>query len=195
MTEEHFIGHAIKDMVENEVTVLFNKRTNVSKHDANYFSVEKPTKPTFIINYFDACLNFSIFLHEYCHFLQWKSGTKIWKEGIKSLNQYYEWLDKKLDTCEEKHVTAIQALELDADRRVVNLIKKHKFDINIDQYIKESNAYALTFYYVWLKRDHKKFPINYNSEEIMEIIPKRHFTIKGVTKKYPKIMELFENSK
>lgn len=195
MTEEHFIGYAIKQMVENEVTVQFNKRTNNSKHSANYFSVEKETKPTFVINYFDASLDFEIFLHEYCHFLQWKRNTLIWQRGLQSLDYFYKWLDGRHDICRKYHIINIQALELDADRRVVELIKKHKFDIDIPKYIKESNSYILTFQYVWKQRDYKEFPVNYNNPEILEMLPEKHITKKGLSKDYSHIMELFEKHK
>lgn len=192
MTEEHFIGQAIKDMVQHEVTILFNKRKNNSKHSANYFSVEKPTKPTFMINYFESELDFEIFLHEYCHFLQWKNNTKLWQRGIKSLNYFYDWLANKYKTCPKYHLINIQALELDADRRVVKLVKKHKLNIDIRKYIKESNAYVMTFLQVWKKRDYKQFPVNYNHPDILDLLPDNHLTKKSLTKDYTKLLELFD---
>jgi hypothetical protein len=191
MSEEEFIGHAIKEMVENEVTVLFNKRTNNSKHSANYFSTEKPNKPTFIINYFDASLDFEIFLHEYCHFLQWKKKDEFWDQSIKSLNHFYEWLEGRQKKCDKKHLINIQMLELDADRKVVRLINKHKFNINLTKYITESNSYAMTYQYVWKHRDMRKFPINYNADEIMQMLPDKHLTKKDLTKDYTELMQLY----
>ena len=43
-----------------------------------------------------------ILVHEYCHFLQWKRNTKIWKEGSRKINKhgdsysnFFRWVDGK----------------------------------------------------------------------------------------------------
>ncbi len=191
MTEEHFIGLAIKEMIRLEVSIHFNRRKNNSKHMANYFSVENRSRPSFVINCFDDELDFQIFLHEYCHFLQWKKQEKIFIDGINSLDVFDDWVEKERPDCDIRHIRNIQLLEIDADRKAIKLIKRHGFDIDITKYIEESNAYVLT--YDWMYRNRTwKFPDYYNHPSILKYIKSTPFSLRDLDRDNAHILDLMD---
>jgi hypothetical protein len=78
-----FIGNALVEMIENKVNLklLRKNRVNIENDDSflnGYFN-ENPLE-------FSCAMSkpqkewIPIFLHEYCHFKQWKEKTSIWED-------------------------------------------------------------------------------------------------------------------
>ncbi len=108
------------------------------------------------------------FVHEFCHFEQWKEQCNVWKnreiDGVDSghildnfLNLYGHESQKKIDilliieACKR-----IAQLELDCEKRVVEKIKKYNLKIDISDYIRKSNCYVCCYYLIpefkcWMK--------------------------------------------
>ena len=193
MTDEEFIGGAIKEMVTHSVTIQFIKRKNNSKFSANYFSVENDKNPVFTINYFDSNLDMEIFIHEYCHFLQWKTYTKIWHDGLAAINHADAWTEGEIPYCDISHIHAIQKLELDADKRAVKLIEKHKLSVDVPSYIKHSNAYVLSYFSMYKNKNINIFP-KYGRPEILACVPDKHITARYLLRDHSKIVELFDKT-
>lgn len=91
---------------------------------------------------------YKILLHEYCHFLQYKEQTPIWREVIN--NNYFQkfdnWLNHTVELSESELnlvVDKIVELEKDCELRVIELIKK--YNLGIENYEAEMNAY-LSYY-------------------------------------------------
>lgn len=177
MTKNQFIGLAINDLVENGITVQFNKRKNNSKNGSNYFD---PDKPVLVINYysdqFDQFL-FEVFLHEYSHFIQWKTNKEQWKLYDKSYEIFQDWLDGKRKTCNPNILLAVQELELDCDRIAISLIKKHNLPIKIKSYIKQSNSYILSYNLIYKYRKFFNFSACYH-DDILKLMKERQLTKK-----------------
>jgi hypothetical protein len=80
---------------------------------------------------------FGILIHEYCHFLQWKESSQIWKD--------FEETDVNIDLIikspkkYKKEILLLLRLEADCERRVVKLIKQYNL-FDESEYIKEANA-------------------------------------------------------
>jgi hypothetical protein len=86
-----------------------------------------------------------ILVHEYAHMTQWLDNCDIWKKMIKydSVNKMDAWLSKKEVVRDyKKHIDIVKYLELDNEKRSVNIIKKFNLDIDLDHYIKKANAYV-----------------------------------------------------
>jgi len=149
-----FIGKSLMEMIENNVNLklLYKNRVNI------------PNDNNFLNGYFnDYPLEFScamlkpqkewipIFLHEYCHFKQWKEKSILWEDLKKIQNKLWKWIDHKieLDSEELREVISITInIELDCEKRVVKLIKKNKLNyINIEEYINSANTY-IGFYHI-----------------------------------------------
>lgn len=120
---------------------------------------------------------FPVFVHEYCHFRQWRDNCKIWRDSDKMGDEInlWEWLDhdKEYSAKELQSVKKItQKLEQDCDKRAVEQIKEHHLPIDIDSYIRGSNAYVL-FYNICVEdRKWYKYP-PYANRSVKEMMPRK----------------------
>lgn len=97
---------------------------------------------------------FETFVHEYCHFEQWKEQATAWTDstmcdGSEALdlvmNDFYH--GKTLDKDFLWYYLGVAAnLEKDCELRVIEKIKKHDLPIDIKKYSKDANSY-IVFYY------------------------------------------------
>ena len=93
--------------------------------------------------------------HEYCHFLQWKENSKYsiehdnksiffwnWMDGCDELPS--DWID---DACK-----ACLNLELDCERRTIDIITKHGLPIDVAKYAKQAESYIYFYLYMRIHR-------------------------------------------
>ena len=133
-----FVGKCVKDLVQNGISVEFiNERTV----DCGGFPVS---------GYFDSeekVLKIAakrknwlpLFVHEYCHFLQWKEGIFDDYEAEEDIDDWYRPncpfdLKKAIEL-----VKLQQGLEVDCEKRAVKLMKRHQLPINVKEYIRQAN--------------------------------------------------------
>lgn len=97
-----------------------------------------------------------VFLHEWCHVEQWTTQTEKWKaleiDQATADIRISEWLagvNHKLSLI-TNCIRRVQEMELECEKMVVQLIKKHALEINCTEYTKGANAYLL-FHNVMLK--------------------------------------------
>jgi hypothetical protein len=149
MRQETFMGKAIKEMLKSGVSVIFNKRKRYRKHNvSNTFDSWNKVPVLTVQNYNDDWVtNFENFIHEYCHFLQWKDKSDIYSDGLINLLLLDLYCEGKNATFTEEQLWAIQELELDCEKRVLELNKKFKLGIDEDRYIRETNAYIYSYRY------------------------------------------------
>jgi hypothetical protein len=149
MTQETFMGKAIKEMLESGVSVVFNKRKRYSKNNvSNTFDSWSKVPVLTVQNYNNNWeTNFENFIHEYCHFLQWKEKSNIYRDGLINLWLLDLYCEGKNAAFTEDQLWAIQELELDCEKRVLGLNKKFKLGIDHDRYIRETNAYIYSYRY------------------------------------------------
>lgn len=192
MNLEHFVGQCIRDMVSSGVTIEITRRKNFSNYSHSYFTESNGVVPNFRINYFKNDFDFYIpvFLHEYCHFLQWKNKSIYFIEGIKSTEQYYKWLNHQQEEVDIKDLRNIQKMELDCDRRAIKIINKYELDIDLQQYIQESNSYIISHNYVHEKRKYfSSFP--YAKDCVKCLVPSKHLKMSQLDTVIPEHRKLF----
>jgi hypothetical protein len=107
---------------------------------------------------------FGVLIHEYCHFLQWKEQSKIWKDFEESNFNIEDIINnpKKF----KKEILLLIRLEADCERRVIQLIRKYRL-FDEKEYAKEANA--VLYKYAFLYTDHfwpKGNPELKNCEEL-----------------------------
>lgn len=96
--------------------------------------------------------------HEYAHMTQWldvdNCPSWVAVEKHKSLEKLDSWLTGKKHYKMKFHLGVCRDLELDNEKRTVELIKKFGLEdyINIDTYIKRANAYVLFYNYMYYTR-------------------------------------------
>jgi hypothetical protein len=80
-----------------------------------------------------------LFAHEYCHFLQWKLGLKIFKD----YDYIRDFTDPDLYTTDlSEDIAIMRDLERDCERRVINLIDKGLLELNRKHYVQCANIYV-----------------------------------------------------
>lgn len=134
--EQRFVEHALTELQESGVRVVILP-------PRNYGGDYRSGRLRVGIRH-DAW--FLVFLHEYCHFLQDRDKTPWFADPavIRSWNIFFEWLDGAPANAREvlRATRCIQSCELDCERRVIRLIKRHKFtSICPSYYASAANIY------------------------------------------------------
>lgn len=94
-----------------------------------------------------------ILAHEYCHLTQWADKLPLWDKATQSLDRIDRWIGgEEIENINEDFDNA-RDLELDNEKRTVEIIKRFNLKVNLEDYIKKSNAYVL--FYNWLKISRK----------------------------------------
>lgn len=141
-----------------------------------------------------ACLKTKDFLgilvHEFGHFNQYIEDREWYEECSISYIKVFEWLDGKRIRNISFHLGKCLELELDCEKRAVELIKKFNLGINIEDYIQRANAYM----YFWRYLEHSRrwcSPYNTPSanDSIVRVMPSKFLKEYILT---DKIKELFE---
>lgn len=194
---EAFVGLCINNMMTNGVSIEIVKTDRNASETYSYFESGN-VKPKFCIRYLDNSFyeNMDVFVHEYCHFLQWKADTKLQKSYESAHYRYYSrWLRKlhckyMLLNDVRDDLRIIQSVELDCDRRAIKLIKKYNLEIDSDKYIRRSNSYILSYNYSFEKRkDFKVWPFDYPG--MIELVPAHHLKTSELGLIIPEHREIF----
>jgi hypothetical protein len=136
-----------------------------------------------------------LLVHEYCHMTQWKEQIPLWEPSTKGMTIMDEWLsgvDYPEDVIEEA-ISISRDLELDNERRSVEMMKKWDLPIDTVLYTKKCNAYIL--FYNWIKISRKwSDPKNppYNNPVILSAMSEL-FDMDYV-KLTPELVEIYKNN-
>ena len=162
--EQTFFSNAILELVSKKVNFEFT-RTKSIDGCSGYFD---HTGPTLKVAYWKKNW-FSIFIHEFNHFKQWRNNSHFWKqsEGTNFLNNFNH--DEMLVT---------QLLEQECDMMRWKDIQTYNIPNN-KNYISHANAYHAAYKNmadnkVWFKNN--KSP--YDFEEITKLCPNDRFWTK-----------------
>jgi hypothetical protein len=123
---------------------------------SGYFEDTDPEHPIFAV----ACGRplekwFPIFVHEYCHFEQWRDRREWWntfkfEDGLEYLDHLIEHFngERELSPEEVTFYSLRQAeVEIDCERMVLRKIAEQGLPIDPEDYAKKANSY-ITYYYV-----------------------------------------------
>jgi len=173
--DRFFIGWAVTECAKKGVRVLLESKKSVIADGikcSGYFDEVKKELRV-------ACNKpqknwFPIFVHEFCHFEQWKEKDRSFldvSENYSNNNTIWEWLDGKNFKYNniKQSVRSYQRLELDCEKRAVKHIDNFNLSIEKERYIKQANIYIL-FYSLVLKNRkwYKNQP--YEDKNILNVI-------------------------
>jgi hypothetical protein len=158
----NFCTQAIEEMESHGVSVLVDlENTHVPLMNGmmcNGYFVDSPFSRFAVGAGKDEDLWFPIFIHEYCHFTQWRDKipewSKLWKDGI----YYDDFLDrwtggeKFSDEIIDDFIDAGIAIESDCECRVVELLKQNVLGIDPKEYAQRANAYVHFYNYIRLNQ-------------------------------------------
>ena len=122
---------------------------------------------------------FPVFLHELCHFRQWRDNSPEWAankmpDGREAVEVLDSWVSGE-EVCEETLNMALQAalnVERDCEERTLALIKSLGLPICPVWYAKQANAYVQS--YRWLRLSRVWYPAEnspYRNTKILEASP------------------------
>lgn len=110
--------------------------------------------------------------HEFAHVNQYIEFSNLWIDSSKFLiwDEYFKSEKFKLSKV-KKVWEQIVKLEVDCEKRVLDLIDKFNLPINKERYIQKANAYLFFYTYAFLYRKwYNKAP--YEVENIVKLMPK-----------------------
>jgi hypothetical protein len=166
---KEFISEAIFDMTKRGVSVkLINK--NYVDECSGYFDYENKVFVCATKKRLDKW--FIVFVHEYAHFLQYKD--KFMEDCDDAYNLFDSWLHggKDFSPMEVREAAkVIQTVELDADKRAVEIMRERRLNVDIEDYIQKSNVYA--YYYTIAPYMRKWIDVRiYDNQEVIKRVPK-----------------------
>ena len=94
-----------------------------------------------------------ILAHEYSHLTQYVDQIPLWSATTTSMPELDRWLAGEEVKDIDQHLANCRDLELDNEKRTVEVIKKFNLDIDLDNYVRKSNAYVA--FYNYLKHSRK----------------------------------------
>jgi hypothetical protein len=130
-----------------------------------------------------------ILAHEYSHLTQWVEQIPLWKQGETSLRYVWEWLEGVDCDDIEYHLNVARDLELDNEKRAVNIIQRFDLNVDVEEYIRKANAYVL--FYNYMKESRKWCKIknapSRNEKLVAAMSPKFNMNYSKLSKKVEKI--------
>ena len=172
MTGLEFIGWAVPQLIAEGFSVDIRTSKTVQAGYAGWFDHEKKEfkaagmKPI-------GCSE--IFLHEFCHFLQWRDSNDFWTDCIEEgCSPFFSWLagdnrySENIDQARQKTVL----LEMDCDKRALRLNKKFELGIDPKKYTQASNAYLYSYLVTQkLRKWPKSNKYSVYRQEVSEVYP------------------------
>tara|TARA_Y100000034_G_scaffold137015_1_gene218497 strand:+ start:4786 stop:5385 length:600 start_codon:yes stop_codon:yes gene_type:complete len=107
-----------------------------------------------------------ILIHEYCHYMQWKTQTEIWKKYEVLYNKY---LDNEIEENDEELIKATVNMEAECEEMTSKALKDFSISEKKDR-VKQVNAY-LVFYQIFLETSkwYKNPP--FENKDILDLMP------------------------
>lgn len=146
MKRNDFISKALSELLDDGFSIKLPMTKSIDGKYGGWFNSARSEKE-FVVAMKRDCA-FEIFVHEYSHYLQWKHNTDFFNKKAHGCDVLFSWLDGT-DFTDKQITKAIHnaiELEWDCERIAISLIKKHKLEIDIDNYIRGANCY-LFFYH------------------------------------------------
>jgi hypothetical protein len=125
---------------------------------------------------------FMTFIHESSHMDQCIEGAKAWTDlkvnnlSADACELVFYWLDGLIELNPKQlkdYVHRTMMLELDCEIRSATKVRSHEFDLDLDEYIQQANAYV--YFYPLLRKTRKWYSVGkepYTIKEICSQMPK-----------------------
>ena len=170
-TKLNFITKCTRELLSNGFSVLLHRKKGLDGY-GGWFGAEEGEKELVVA--LDHHMGFEVFLHEYCHYLQWKENRNLWDRSLLTYDILFEWIEKpELNYTEEElnqSLHDILELEHDCEKRALQLLKYNPIEnVEVDKYIRAVNAYLFHYHINRSLRKRPKNPIY--SENVMLSMP------------------------
>lgn len=166
------IGHMMRELVEAGIEVRLYSKKKINSDGGGAISGAF-TDEDKILEVAASREDWLLILaHEYCHFKQWQQGLFDDVMVIAAYSCFTPWLEKRREIPADQLETFIrkmQWLELDNEKRTIELLKEFKVDFDEEKYIKKTNIYMYSYELCRrLQRWHSK-PM-YDVPELLDLV-------------------------
>lgn len=160
-TKLSFMMKAVRELLSHNFSVLLHKKTHLNGYGGWFGTDESEEEFVVAMNHDMA---FEIFIHEYCHFLQWKNSREMWDASCEHYDTLFDWIENKEMVVSEEDLTkslqTIISIEHDCESRVLKLIQLNPIEnFDKDKYIKAVNSYLWSYHLNKELRQRPKEPI------------------------------------
>lgn len=170
-TKLNFITKCTRELLANGFSVLIHRKKDLDGY-GGWFGAEEGEKELVVA--LDHHMGFETFLHEYCHYLQWKTNRPLWNRSLLTYDILFDWIEKPESTYTDEQLDQslhdILELEHDCETRALKLLRNNPIeDVDIDKYIRAVNAYLFHYHINRSLRKRPKNPIY--SENVLSHMP------------------------
>ena len=157
-----FVSDMYIKLAEAGFDVRFTKGKSVSADGypvSGYFT-DEPSRELVVAAGASPRVWFPVMLHELCHFDQWYSNCKAWRDTAIDGNDCGYMFDSWVGGSRRRHsastlcdiVRRIRNCELDCERRAIGRIREYGMPINIERYAQRANSYVMFYTYALIRR-------------------------------------------
>lgn len=174
-TKQNFTIKVVRELLANNFSVLLHNTEKLEDNCGGWCWIDDDENKREFAVAMKHHMGFEILIHEYCHFLQWKTDRKFWDSTLKTYDTLFDWIaDPKLEVSEDdlqQSLTDIISIEHDCEKRVLKMIKNNPIeDFDTDKYIKAVNSYIWSYH---INKDLRKRPLNpIYSERVLPYMPR-----------------------
>jgi hypothetical protein len=158
-TKMSFMMKCVKELLNHGFSVLLHKKKDLNGY-GGWFGTDVGEEE-FVVA-MDHHMGFEIFIHEYCHFLQWKYNREFWDSSCEYYDTLFDWIENpQLEVSEEnlqKSLETILTIEHDCESRVLKLVELNPIEnFDKDKYIRAVNSYLWSYH---INKELRKRPKN-----------------------------------
>ena len=170
-TKLSFITKCVRELLHHNFSVLLHNKNHLDGYGGWFGTDEGEEEFVVAMNHH---MGFEIFIHEYCHFLQWKTDRKFWDSSCEFYDLLFDWIAKPELVASEEDLTkslhTILAIEHDCESRVLKLTSLNPIGgFDRDKYIRAVNCYLWSYH---LNKELRKRPTNpIYSERVLASMP------------------------
>lgn len=167
MTKDEFIGKCINNLLRDGFNITLKQKKKVNGYGGFFDYYNKD----FSVAMKNEC-GFEIFVHEYCHYLQWLKDPEGFAKRADNYGTLSQWL--KGDNCNRINqvIKEIISIEHECELMAIDLIQRLGFDVDLNKYRKGTNAYLFSYHYVKKYRVWSTTP-TYSNSKIIDCMPTR----------------------
>lgn len=170
-TKSNFIIKVVRELLSYNFSVHLHQKEHINGYGGWFGTDEGEEEFVVAMKHH---MGFEILLHEYCHFLQWKTDRKLWDKSNETYDVLFNWIsDPDLvlsDSDLDKSLYDILEIEHDCEKRALKIVKNSPIeDFDTDKYIRAINAYLWSYHINRELRIKPKRPIY--SERVLEHMP------------------------
>lgn len=171
-----FIKFVRTDLKPFDIKLRLMNRTRIQTNGFECSGYFNPTDKRIVVaKKMDNLSWLGVLAHEYCHAKQFIEDCPPWRNCYDEYgNDYGVFVDQWLtgedfaDSLIRKAIRAIRDMELDNERRTVEVIKEHNLPLDLDEYKKYAACYI--FFHMCMLKTRKWFRIGYSMRSDPNII-------------------------